>query len=55
MIAAPDLTGMADPKRAYAAGLAVGFGDQAVRRRVAADPRELERQRAPGCSLYFLA
>jgi len=55
MIAAPDLTWMADLKRGYAAGLVVGFGDRAVRRRVAAGPRELERQRALGRSLYFLA
>jgi len=55
MIAAPDLTGMADLKRAYAAGLAVGFGDRAVRRRVAAGSRELEKRKAPGRLLYFLA
>ena len=55
MIAAPDLTWMADPNRVRATGLADGFGFPAARLCVAAGQQGLEGQKAPGRSLFFLS
>ena len=55
MIAAPDLTWLADLNRFQAAAFAVGVGDRVVRRHVGARWRDLARQRAPGRLLYLLA